>query len=77
MPVVEIDKNISAPPNLYRSVEAYDDDDDDDYEDKDPHAALVDHVRADNRNNREALAYLLRYETMVRQQEAEDMATLA
>lgn len=53
------------------------DDDEEDEDPRDPHAALVDHVRADNRNNREALAYLLRYETMVRQQEAEDMATLA
>ena len=44
----------------------------------DPHAALVDNVRAANsQSHREALAYLLRYETMVRQQEAEDMATLA
>jgi hypothetical protein len=43
----------------------------------DPHAALVDQVRSNNNNNnREALAYLLRYETMVRQQEAEDMATI-
>jgi hypothetical protein len=48
----------------------------------DPHAALVDQVRSardhDNNtnNSREALAYLLRYETMVRQQEAEDMATI-
>jgi hypothetical protein len=44
---------------------------------QDPHATLVDHVRTDQGKNREALAYLLRYESMVRQQEAEDMATLA
>ena len=41
------------------------------------HERLVDEVRANRGANREALAYLLRYETMVRQQEAEDMATLA
>ena len=51
--------------------------DDDDEDERDPHAALVDHVRADHDNHRQALAYLLRYETMVRQQEAEDMATAA
>ena len=31
----------------------------------------------DDEQKQQALAYLLRYETMVRQQEAEDMATLA
>jgi hypothetical protein len=41
------------------------------------HERLVDEVRANRGTNRDALAYLLRYETMVRQQEAEDMATLA
>jgi hypothetical protein len=66
----ESDRGLPPSPT---SEEIYEDEDDL----KDPHAALVDHVRADNRNNREALAYLLRYETMVRQQEAEDMATLA
>lgn len=43
----------------------------------DAHAALVDKVvQADTtkERNRHALAYLLRYESMVRQQEAEDMA---
>jgi len=72
----------SLPPSPNHAEEEddiYDDyeEDDDEEDDRDPHAALVDHVRSDNRNNREALAYLLRYETMVRQQEAEDMATLA
>jgi hypothetical protein len=41
----------------------------------DPHAALVDEVRQGGGSQREGMAYLLRYETMVRQQEAEDMAT--
>lgn len=72
MPTVDTGSS-SLPPSPNQTDDVYDDDD----EDKDPHAALVDHVRSDNHNNREALAYLLRYETMVRQQEAEDMATLA
>lgn len=55
----------------------YDEEEDEEVDQRDPHAALVDHVRSDNQNNREALAYLLRYETMIRQQEAEDMATMA
>ena len=40
---------------------------------------LIHQVRSgsDTHKNRQALAYLLRYETMVRQQEAQDMATLA
>ena len=74
--VVDNNNNNSSGPPSPNQVgdedEVYDEDDD-----RDPHAALVDHVRSDNRNNREALAYLLRYETMVRQQEAEDMATMA
>ena len=73
---------MESPPSPKVDEDVYDDDDDEDEDeddemDRDPHAALVDSVRSDNRNNREALAYLLRYETMVRQQEAEDMATLA
>ncbi|GAX20973.1 hypothetical protein FisN_1Lh361 [Fistulifera solaris] len=49
--------------------------DDDDALILDGHDALIHHLR-EGGENREALAYLLRYETMVRQQEAEDMATL-
>lgn len=49
----------------------------DDEEPQDSHAALVDTVRGNGKEHRDALAYLLRYETMVRQQEAEDMATLS
>lgn len=72
MPTIETGD--ALPPSPNQSVDVFDDEEE---EDKDPHAALVDHVRSDNHSNREALAYLLRYETMVRQQEAEDMATLA
>ena len=44
----------------------------------DRHEALVDDVRfSRGASDKEALAYLLKYETMVRQQEVEDMATLA
>jgi hypothetical protein len=50
----------------------------------DPHAALVAMVQQEQQPatlsdeyRRQALAYLLNYETMVRQQEAEDMAVLA
>jgi hypothetical protein len=49
--------------------------------DDDPHAALVKDVMhpqdGETENRGDAIAYLLRYETMVRQQEAEDMAVLA
>ena len=79
-----VDTSLPPSPNHAEDEDdLYDDDDDDDDdeeeedEERDPHAALVDRVRSDNRNNREALAYLLRYETMVRQQEAEDMATMS
>lgn len=51
----------------------YEEEDD---ENEDPHAALVDTVRHSAGEDRQALAYLLRYESMVRQQEASDMATL-
>ena len=57
-------------PSLVASTTEDDDEDD-------AHAALVQDVQASHGANREALAYLLRYETMIRQQEAEDMATLA
>jgi hypothetical protein len=50
--------------------------DDEESSQLEPHAALVDEVRQGTGAQREAMAYLLRYETMVRQQEAEDMATL-
>jgi hypothetical protein len=47
----------------------------------DPHASLVTMVQHEpslsDEYRRQALAYLLNYETMVRQQEAEDMAVLA
>jgi hypothetical protein len=49
--------------------------DDDDAPILDGHDALIHHLR-EGGENREALAFLLRYETMVRQQQAEDMATL-
>jgi len=55
-----------------------DNDDDDDNDMDDPHAALVHEVRNGSvaGSDRAALAYLLKYETMVRQQEAEDMAVM-
>ncbi len=47
-------------------------------DDEDLHNALVEEVRSTGgAGDRIALSYLLRYETMVRQQEAEEMATLA
>ncbi|GAX10819.1 hypothetical protein FisN_1Hh361 [Fistulifera solaris] len=49
--------------------------DDDDAAILDGHVALIHHLRKGG-ENREALEYLLRYETMIRQQEAEDVATL-
>ena len=50
---------------------------DDDYDDREYHTNLVTYVQKSNGStDRLALAYLLRYETMVRQQEAEDMATI-
>lgn len=42
----------------------------------DRHEALIDDVLSSHKKG-EAMAYLLRYETMVRQQEAEDMAVMA
>lgn len=76
---VEVRRSVSA--------EAADDDDEESASSRttttDPHAALVEHVTKPDHNQMhceyraEATAYLLRYETMVRQQEAEDMAVLA
>ena len=59
-------------PDLVQSIT---EDDDDDDEDKYPQSSLV--MPNEEVVDRQAIAYLLRYETMVRQQEAEDMATVA
>lgn len=61
-------------PGLAQSVT----EEDDDEHQLDLHTALVEEVRnTGGAGDRVALSYLLRYETMVRQQEAEEMATLA
>ena len=64
-------------PRLVASVT--EDDEDEAGETYAPHNHLIHQVRSGSstHKNRQALAYLLRYETMVRQQEAQDMATLA
>lgn len=64
-----------AEPKLVPSVTEDDDDDSRGYSPEHDH--LIHQVRSGVTKNRHAIAYLLRYETMVRQQEAEDMATVA
>jgi hypothetical protein len=68
----------SLAPSVTNDEDDDDDDDDDDNDMDDPHAALVHEVRNGSvaGSDRAALAYLLKYETMVRQQEAEDMAVM-
>ena len=59
-------------PDLVQSITEDDNDDDDD---EYPQSSLA--MPSEEVVDRQAIAYLLRYETMVRQQEAEDMATVA